>query len=59
MNGTVQNAEETAKNSGVYYANAYIVVENDDDQHVVAVVFDADNNHLDGDVKVKADGTLY
>ena len=26
MNGTVQNAEETAKNSGVYYANAYIVV---------------------------------
>ncbi|WP_270418246.1 S-layer homology domain-containing protein [Butyricicoccus sp. AM78-15b2TA] len=59
MNGTVQNAEETAKNSGVYYANAYIVVENDDDQHVVAVVFDADNNHLDGDVKVKADGTLH
>ena len=59
MNGTVQNAEETAKNSGIYYANAYIVVENDDDQHVVAVVFDADNNHLDGDVKVKADGTLY
>lgn len=59
MNGSVQNAEETAKNSGVYYANAYIVVENDDDQHVVAVVFDADNNHLDGDVKVKADGTLY
>ena len=59
MNGTVQNAEETAKNSGVYYANAYIVVENDDDQHVVAVVFDADNNHLDGDVKVQADGTLY
>ena len=59
MNGSVQNAEETAKDSGVYYANAYIVVENDDDQHVVAVVFDADNNHLDGDVKVKADGTLY
>ena len=61
MNGSVQNAEETAKNSGVYYANAYIVVENDSDHdnHVVAVVFDADNNHLDGDVKVKADGTLY
>ena len=61
MNGSVQNAEETAKDSGVYYANAYIVVENDSDHdnHVVAVVFDADNNHLDGDVKVKADGTLY
>ena len=60
MNGSVQNAEETAKDSGVYYANAYIVVENDSDHdnHVVAVVFDADNNHLDGDVAFDKDGNV-
>ena len=45
-------AEETTT-SGVYYLNAYIVVENNSDKHIVAIIYDADNNRLDGE-KVSA-----
>ena len=46
-------AEEVTE-SGVtsYIANAWIVYNNDSDKHIVAIVYDADNNHLDGDVKI-------
>ena len=46
-------AEEVTE-SGVtsYIANAWIVYNNDSDQHIVAIVYDADNNHLDGNVKI-------
>ena len=45
-------AEETTT-AGVYYLNAYIVVENNTDKHIVAIIYDADNNRLDGE-KVSA-----
>ena len=43
-------AEETTT-SGTYYANAYIVY-NKSDESIVAIIYDADNNRLDGPVLV-------
>ena len=50
-------AEETTT-SGDYYLNAYIVVEKTGDKNILAIVYDADNNRLDGDVVVKSNGTV-
>ena len=53
-------AEETTT-SGDYYLNAYIVVEKNadgTDGDILAIVYDADNNRLDGDVVVKSNGTV-
>ena len=42
----IAKAEEV--NAAKYYANAYVVIENDSDHHVLAVIYDADSNRLDG-----------
>jgi len=36
--------------SGKYYANAWIVVENTGDKNIMAIIYDADNNRLDGNL---------
>ena len=48
-------AEETST-KGNYYLNAYIVVEKTGDKNILAIVYDADNNRLDGDVVVNSTG---
>ena len=42
-------AEETTT-AGTYYLNAYIVVENSGDENILAIIYDADNNRLDGNL---------
>ena len=51
----VSIAEETTT-SGNYYANAYIVVEKTGDKNILAIVYDADNNRLDGEPVYNASG---
>ena len=36
--------------SGKYYANAWIVVEKTGDKNIMAIIYDADNNRLDGNL---------
>ena len=36
--------------SGKYYANAWIVVEKSGDKNIMAIIYDADNNRLDGNL---------
>ena len=36
--------------SGQYYANAWIVVEKTGDKNIMAIIYDADNNRLDGNL---------
>ena len=48
-------AEETTT-AGNYYLNAYIVVEKTGDKNILAIVYDADNNRLNGDVVVNSTG---
>ena len=47
-------AEETTA-TGEYYANAYVVVDGDD--HIMAIIYDADNNRLNNNPIIKADGS--
>ncbi|WP_318361341.1 S-layer homology domain-containing protein [uncultured Agathobaculum sp.] len=53
----VSIAEETTT-SGNYYANAYIVVETSGDKNILAIVYDADNNRLDGEPVYNASGAV-
>ena len=53
----VSIAEETTT-SGNYYANAYIVVETSGDKNILAIVYDADNNRLDGEPVYNASGVV-
>ena len=53
----VSIAEETTT-SGNYYANAYIVVEKTGDKNILAIVYDADNNRLDGEPVYNASGVV-
>ena len=48
--GSVSGIAKAEEVSGAaqYYANAYVVIENDSDHHVLAVIYDADSNRLDG-----------
>ena len=48
-------AEETTA-TGEYYANAYVVV--DGENHIMAIIYDADNNRLNSNPIIKADGSL-
>ena len=43
---------------GNYYANAYIVVETSGDKNILAIVYDADNNRLDGEPVYNASGVV-
>ena len=55
----LKTAEEVDGAKDTYYANAYVVVENDHkDYHVLAVIYDADNQHLNGDVKIDKNGAI-
>ena len=53
----VSIAEETTT-SGNYYANAYIVVEKTGDKNILAIVYDADNNRLNGEPVYNASGAV-
>ena len=53
----VSIAEETTT-SGNYYANAYIVVETSGDKNILAIVYDADNNRLNGEPVYNASGVV-
>ena len=53
----VSIAEETTT-SGNYYANAYIVVETSGDHNILAIVYDADNNRLNGEPVYNASGVV-
>ena len=50
-------AEETTT-AGTYYLNAYIVVENSGDENILAIIYDADNNRLDGEKTVTSAGIV-
>lgn len=50
-------AEETTT-AGTYYLNAYIVVEKSGDENILAIIYDADNNRLNGEKTVTSAGIV-